>query len=652
MLTYAVVAGRDGRPVPPEVLAALRDRRLETSFEAERHDWWASPSGSIAAGGWSSTADDRVTGDRWRADGERVTAFSGLPFRREDPWESGRPWADQLAASFARRSIEHGTDALLGVFTVLSLDAAGHGAVASDPLGIGLLYMAQTDEVTVVAPRAGLVADVLTAATGAAPARDPLDACWLAYAGFPLSTSTGYADVEVVPHRSIVRLDPDRGAQVVALGREQWLERPESEAERRRLVDGLRADIATTVRTVAGLPIEHLAGLTGGRDSRLVLAVMLEEGLAGDFEFRTSGAADLPDVLIARELAQRFGLQLTVNAPDPVAARWRTERVEALRAAGHVDLPYREAAMRTTVGAWQGMRNVAEPKPARPPDGGSILISGICGEMLRSNYPGAKHYATASDAARFPWGGMKCGQAGILRREALEHYDRTIVGELLDGVHEGEQPRDVVDAFYVRQRMRRWFGGGLELDAPNRVFPLYSDVGLRAAFAIGPQARHAEWLHYELIRAACAPLLEVPLDQGAWDPSLREHAPGTVPERPPPPGETRPARPPVPLVPPGARPADGPPPTAGPPRVRTVQRERRAELAAIDTEIMRRHLLDDPANPVFEVLDRARVATAIGRFDELPDTAKIQLYGALTAAMWLGRAELPAVLPLQSTGTG
>lgn len=55
---------------------------------------------------------------------------------------------------------------------------------------------------------------------------------------------------------------------------------------------------------------------------------------------------------------------------------------------------------------------------------------------------------------------------------------------------------------------------------------------------------------------------------------------------------------------------------------------------------MRRHLLGDRSNPVFEVVDRDAVEVALDRFAELGEPAKRQLYGALTAAMWLGGAEL------------
>jgi hypothetical protein len=71
-----------------------------------------------------------------------------------------------------------------------------------------------------------------------------------------------------------------------------------------------------------------------------------------------------------------------------------------------------------------------------------------------------------------------------------------------------------------------------------------------------------------------------------------------------------------------------------------VGRDRRRKLQAQDHDVMRRFLVEDPENPVFEVLDRPAVIDAVDRFGDLSEPAKLQLYGALTAAIWLGEHEI------------
>lgn len=382
-------------------------------------------------------------------------------------------------------------------------------------------------------------------------------------------------------------------------------------ADARALLDDLRGDIASSIRAALTLSVRNrLADLTGGKDSRLVLSVMLDEGLADRFEFRTWGAPDLADVVVAKQIAEAFGLRHMVNAIDPSAFGCRVGLDAALREAGYGTLSDREIAMRVTVGSWSGMRNVFEPRAACAPGGASVRLSGLCGEVLRTNFPGASRLRSIRDAVRFPRRDLNFGVAGILRPEAEEHYDQEVRRALLSDFTERDVPQDAVDAFYVRNRLRRWFGTGQEVDAHNRVFPLYSNVGVRAAFAIGAEDRHAERLHLEIIRQGCEPLSRLPFDTGRWN------------ER---------------VVPGGADNRRRDDAAASP---RTVLLDSRRRHEPTDVEIMRRHLLGDRSNPVFEVVDRDAVEVALDRFAELGEPAKRQLYGALTAAMWLGGAEL------------
>jgi hypothetical protein len=73
---------------------------------------------------------------------------------------------------------------------------------------------------------------------------------------------------------------------------------------------------------------------------------------------------------------------------------------------------------------------------------------------------------------------------------------------------------------------------------------------------------------------------------------------------------------------------------------RTAGRDRRALVEADDVEVMRRFLRYDPSNPVFEIIDPVATGAALDGFEHLPQRSKVQLYGALTAAIWLGGHEI------------
>jgi hypothetical protein len=211
---------------------------------------------------------------------------------------------------------------------------------------------------------------------------------------------------------------------------------------------------------------------------------------------------------------------------------------------------------------------------------------------------------------------------------------------LFDGAQHGDSPQDIIDSFYLRHRLRRWLGPTQEVDSQDRVFPLYSITAIRLGFAIGAENRHAEWIHYQLMRNACEPLVHAPFGASGWPPGADGDLmpPETFDD-------------PIPTQPPRRRHRDvAHDRLAGlarrvmhPAPVRHVAREYRAKVRATDVDIMRRILRHDAANPAFEIIDAPAAQRALDRFDALPEMHRLQLYGALSAVIWLGghEVELP-----------
>jgi hypothetical protein len=381
----------------------------------------------------------------------------------------------------------------------------------------------------------------------------------------------------------------------------------------------------------------RLVGLTGGRDSRTILAVILDEGLADEIEFQTLGAPDLPDVVVATRIASTFGLRHR-NGSSHSGDEFRASRTAALRANGLQDLAYRELAMRLAVGMSCGMRNLAFPYRGHPAQGDQVLVSGYCGEGLRTAYPGASWVRTREHVQQFPLLGPKFGGLGILKPEAREHYDRQVQQIMMDGIEEHDDPRDIVDAWYLRTAFRRWIGPDQELNAENSVYPLYSVVGLRSAHAIGPDERRAERIPYEIIRRACSPLVDIPFQSGGWIERLTNGRPEPATRAPSAPTPTRLA--PTRAVRSAARAIVGRLGLARRPSgVRSVRADQLRAYAAADAQIMGRYFRD-ASNPLFEIVDQRTVVDRVERLDQLPASSRRQLYGALTAAIWLGGHEL------------
>jgi hypothetical protein len=629
MLTYALVVERGSR-LGPGVLALLRDVAAPAvPFVAQRHVVWSDPAGAITFAGWESTGDDDPVGSRWAADEAGLTAFSGHTWPRARPWAAGRPWAEQLADHLRAHPLRDGTDDLLGVFTAVSIDHHGRGAVAGDALGLALVYRAQHGDTTVLSSRASVAAAVLGAATGAPPRRDTWSTGFLAFSGRSMGPGTGYVGVEALPVGAVVVVDPGHAPRVERRSARPWRLSGDAAPSPEEVLAGVRSDITTSLEAALAMPVEHhILNLTGGKDSRTILAAALNAGLAEAFEYQTWGAEDLPDVVIARQISDQLGLPHVVNAATPLGAQWRADRDAALAATGHVALGRRELNLRLTVGSHLGMLNAIDPQVSCPPHGDRTVVSGLTGELLRANYPSAGRLRTVEDVERFLFVGLRFGVAGILRADVRSAYEDALWQMVFEDTTGDEVP-DVLQAFFLRQWLRRWFAVLQEVDELDRVFPLYSPFGIRAMFEMGPAVRHSEWLHHQLTRSASARLADLPFTKAGWPPEVE-----------PAPRARRPAqgRPPVP-----GRPATRPPAPfggSGAPTDRTVKRDQRAAQEEGDVAVMRRFLLDDSSNPLQELLDPRGVATALDRFGELNGRAKLQLYGALSAAIWLGGEEL------------
>ena len=172
-----------------------------------------------------------------------------------------------------------------GIHALVDLRSDGTGSIVADPLGLRCIYYGENAEAFVVSSRAALVAEAL----GTAAQRDARGAAWLPYATYRIGDSTGFPGVHVLPAGAVVSFD--RGHEHVVIGEPGWLPGEAMQnAEPEELFRVVRDDIADTFRATLSLPVsKRVVGLTGGKDSRLLLAVALWAGIAAEFEYETVG---------------------------------------------------------------------------------------------------------------------------------------------------------------------------------------------------------------------------------------------------------------------------------------------------------------------------------------------------------------------------
>jgi hypothetical protein len=304
----AIISHHRDRRLGPEDLARLTATHSELRGES-RH-------GGTAGGAWAAV---RVLDDvEPRAVGT------------EGEGESWVAWAGSLRGTALGRPLEQ----LDGQFSLVGLDRQQTLTVATDPLGLKPLFVAEREDRTYVATSALVLARHLRLA----PSR----------LGIETFLCTGNQLGRQTPWEGVERLGPGEALRFTASGRERsayW--QPRIDDELRGLGFSECAD-ACIARAGAGLAAGFggkppWLDLTGGFDTRLLALLAAHAGLG--FNANTSGEAADEDVAIARQLATTAGWPWTQIEPP---ADWGEQLPARLAAAvawgdGHLDaLPLSE----------------------------------------------------------------------------------------------------------------------------------------------------------------------------------------------------------------------------------------------------------------------------------------------------------------------
>ncbi len=309
----AIVADRPERAVPEGELARFVD-----AYVAVRGD---------------GSANGRVNG------GHRVRA---CVFSRPDEGakcleRQGKSWALTAGVPYhSRPLVETRLDELDGHFALLRYDAETKtAALASDPLGMFGLFVAERDGLTFVSTSALALARHL----GAPPCRLGLNTYLML--GFQCGTRTSWEGVERLEGGVAMHFGP-RGRSRSTY----W--RPRVDASVRRL--GLAASLDSCIES--GLEAVRMAGagrdllwcdLTGGYDTRMLALLARAAGLR--FIATTNGSGSEADARLARRIAEVGGWDWKLlSLPNtwhgtfaerlPEAVGWGDAALEASQLAG------------------------------------------------------------------------------------------------------------------------------------------------------------------------------------------------------------------------------------------------------------------------------------------------------------------------------
>ncbi|HSZ42961.1 MAG TPA: asparagine synthase-related protein [Trebonia sp.] len=289
---------------------------------------------------------------------------------------------------------------------------------------------------------------------------DPDHACALLNTGFPLGTSTPFKGVSALPPAASAHLLSGQLTVVRGDLNSSGLSREATAAD---VASALVAAVAPLAE--AGEPVE--LSLTGGKDSRLIVAALVAAGVP--VHAKTHGFPAHPDVTVAAEVARRLGIEHRVLTPTEPSQR--TDVAARLR-----------AAVLVADGMLSAFENVGRPDPSAAP---ALTAGGHGGELLRGGYA---EVAAGRRAARLRAAEvlrrLTTKHAGLLRRGTAAAYLAGLTPWTGTAISRG--PLAMLDDFYLVNRAGRWSAAARQayLIRERLVQPLFDEHVVRAARAI------------------------------------------------------------------------------------------------------------------------------------------------------------------------
>jgi asparagine synthetase B (glutamine-hydrolysing) len=414
---------------------------------------------------------------------------------------AGLPLADVVADAGGCFSCYREHDGILEAATILSR--------------IDSIYRAETPRVAVFSSRAlltHLVAQAVLSGSDTPSIRlDHLGLREVAQAGFCVTDATTFEGVRAVPPAAVVTVSRKRTTvSVTEPVRVPAAEVRPGSAEWDARLDSLAAALIRAVEPARLAETPAYLGLSGGRDSRMLIAAMS----AAKIDLRTGTSGDLthPDVRVATELAAVLGVPHNVRVPTGA----KVAHADSLLVPHPVELA-RHAAWST-----DGMVSTLDvPQVAGLYRENQVNLSGSGGEVARGGYFCTEDQPDPQFALKIvenlfgrpAW--LRTSRSDEVAR-ARQQWSTAVKKDHLQAM----------DQLYLQYRAGRWLAANRAAAVTHTMYvhPLLDHGFVRRVLDLPVEYRYSELVGQELVQRLDPRISELPLAFRRWRCDTEPHA--------------------------------------------------------------------------------------------------------------------------------
>jgi hypothetical protein len=468
------------------------------------------PSGTWTVG--AICRPDPVCRTRVIAEDDSIALVNGPAFARQGHQAH---LIDRVLRAFRVSGTAGVAAALCGTYNFVGADPEQGVRAFSDCSSLYPLYWHNEEGVSVISNRSSTVASAV-----GTRGWDPHALAWIIGRANLFGENMPVQGVQHVPSGTEVQVD--WGAGGIRFERSpEWIwpeasNDPGREALSAAEWDDITDELVSNTRLLRNLNVPIRLALTGGKDSRLSLALAKAAGLKDAVLPYTSGGLSHPEAesAVAVATAAAFSHEaIRANAAHGPSgsdgnqrpgfdsrSEWRRLQKQVYRYEGIVP-------------AWNDRSTWAKPE--------TLTIEGFVGELYRNGHEPIfrRPHEISIDMymSMFPLYHQAGRRAGVqllapseekLQSAWIQNWVRTSGNDVRVDV--------LPDKFYVENRLGHWTGPQLQNAAYITINPLSSASVARKVLELSLDARTSEHFHLEVMRRTAPELVDIPLFRDRW----------------------------------------------------------------------------------------------------------------------------------------